>query len=59
MTVTVALVGDTMLGRGVGQALARTPPSGAAWTRRRFRSACAALGTTVDQEADRLTINWR
>jgi poly-gamma-glutamate capsule biosynthesis protein CapA/YwtB (metallophosphatase superfamily) len=31
----------------------------AAWTRRRFRSACAALGTTVDQEADRLTINWR
>jgi len=35
-------------------ALARTPPSGAAWTRRRFRSACAALGTTVDQEANRL-----
>ncbi|HXQ57727.1 MAG TPA: CapA family protein [Actinomycetes bacterium] len=31
----------------------------AAWTRRRFRSACAALGTTVDEEADRLTINWR
>jgi hypothetical protein len=28
MTVTVALVGDTMLGRGVGQALARTPPEG-------------------------------
>jgi poly-gamma-glutamate capsule biosynthesis protein CapA/YwtB (metallophosphatase superfamily) len=31
----------------------------AAWMRRRFRSACAALGTTVDQEADRLTIHWR
>ncbi|HEX3200519.1 MAG TPA: CapA family protein, partial [Actinomycetes bacterium] len=28
MTVTVALVGDTMLGRGVGQALARTPSEG-------------------------------
>jgi hypothetical protein len=26
MTVTVALVGDTMLGRGVGRALATTPP---------------------------------
>jgi len=26
---------------------------------RRFRSACAALGTTVDQEANRLTISWR
>ena len=26
MTVTVALAGDTMLGRGVAQALARTPP---------------------------------
>jgi poly-gamma-glutamate synthesis protein (capsule biosynthesis protein) len=31
----------------------------AAWMRRRFRSACAALGTTVGEEADRLTINWR
>jgi poly-gamma-glutamate capsule biosynthesis protein CapA/YwtB (metallophosphatase superfamily) len=31
----------------------------AAWMRRRFRSACAALGTTVDEETDRLTINWR
>jgi poly-gamma-glutamate capsule biosynthesis protein CapA/YwtB (metallophosphatase superfamily) len=31
----------------------------AAWMRRRFRSACAALGTTVHEEADRLTINWR
>jgi poly-gamma-glutamate capsule biosynthesis protein CapA/YwtB (metallophosphatase superfamily) len=31
----------------------------AAWMGRRFRSACAALGTTVDQEANRLTINWR
>ncbi|HET6812537.1 MAG TPA: CapA family protein, partial [Actinomycetota bacterium] len=30
----------------------------AAWTRRRFRSACAALGTTVDQDADRLTVSW-
>jgi poly-gamma-glutamate capsule biosynthesis protein CapA/YwtB (metallophosphatase superfamily) len=26
MTVTVALAGDTMLGRGVGRALATTPP---------------------------------
>jgi poly-gamma-glutamate synthesis protein (capsule biosynthesis protein) len=31
----------------------------AAWMRRRFRSACAALGTTADEEADRLTINWQ
>jgi poly-gamma-glutamate capsule biosynthesis protein CapA/YwtB (metallophosphatase superfamily) len=31
----------------------------AAWMRRRFRSACAALGTTVDEEAGRLIINWR
>jgi poly-gamma-glutamate capsule biosynthesis protein CapA/YwtB (metallophosphatase superfamily) len=31
----------------------------AAWMRRRFRSACAALGTTVDETADRLAINWR
>jgi poly-gamma-glutamate capsule biosynthesis protein CapA/YwtB (metallophosphatase superfamily) len=31
----------------------------AAWMGRRFRSACAALGTTVDQEANRLTISWR
>jgi poly-gamma-glutamate synthesis protein (capsule biosynthesis protein) len=31
----------------------------AAWIRRRFRSACAALDTTVDEEASRLTINWR
>jgi hypothetical protein len=31
----------------------------AAWMRRRFRTACAALGTTVDQEADRLIISWR
>jgi poly-gamma-glutamate capsule biosynthesis protein CapA/YwtB (metallophosphatase superfamily) len=30
----------------------------AAWTRRRFRSACAALGTTVDQDAGRLTVSW-
>jgi poly-gamma-glutamate capsule biosynthesis protein CapA/YwtB (metallophosphatase superfamily) len=31
----------------------------AAWMRRRFRSACADLGTTVDEQTDRLTINWR
>jgi poly-gamma-glutamate capsule biosynthesis protein CapA/YwtB (metallophosphatase superfamily) len=31
----------------------------AAWMRRRFRSACAALDTTVDEEADRLAVNWR
>jgi poly-gamma-glutamate capsule biosynthesis protein CapA/YwtB (metallophosphatase superfamily) len=30
----------------------------AAWTRRRFRSACTALGTTVEEEADRLTVSW-
>ena len=33
--------------------------SDAVWMRRRFRAACAALGTTVREEADRLTINWR
>jgi poly-gamma-glutamate capsule biosynthesis protein CapA/YwtB (metallophosphatase superfamily) len=31
----------------------------AAWMRRRFRTACAALGTTVEETADRLTISWR
>jgi poly-gamma-glutamate capsule biosynthesis protein CapA/YwtB (metallophosphatase superfamily) len=31
----------------------------AAWMRRRFRAACAALGTTVEDDADRPTINWR
>ena len=31
----------------------------AAWMRRRFRSACAALGTTVQDGADRLVIGWR
>jgi poly-gamma-glutamate synthesis protein (capsule biosynthesis protein) len=31
----------------------------AAWMRHRFRSACAALGTTVEEAADRLIINWR
>jgi hypothetical protein len=31
----------------------------AAWMRRRFRAACAALGTTVEDQADRLTITWR
>jgi poly-gamma-glutamate capsule biosynthesis protein CapA/YwtB (metallophosphatase superfamily) len=30
----------------------------AAWTRRRFRSACAALGTTVEEEAGRLPVSW-
>ena len=33
--------------------------SDAAWMRRRFRSACAALGTTVREDADRLTVAWR
>jgi poly-gamma-glutamate capsule biosynthesis protein CapA/YwtB (metallophosphatase superfamily) len=31
----------------------------AAWMRRRFRAACAALGTTVEDEAGRLTVSWR
>ena len=31
----------------------------AAWLRRRFRAACATLGTTVEDEAGRLTISWR
>jgi poly-gamma-glutamate synthesis protein (capsule biosynthesis protein) len=31
----------------------------AAWMRRRFRAACAALDTTVEEEAGRLLINWR
>jgi poly-gamma-glutamate capsule biosynthesis protein CapA/YwtB (metallophosphatase superfamily) len=31
----------------------------AAWMRRRFRSACAALGTELDPAADRLIITWR
>jgi poly-gamma-glutamate capsule biosynthesis protein CapA/YwtB (metallophosphatase superfamily) len=31
----------------------------AAWIRRRFRAACAALGTTVEDHPDRLTISWR
>jgi poly-gamma-glutamate capsule biosynthesis protein CapA/YwtB (metallophosphatase superfamily) len=31
----------------------------AAWMRRRFRTACAALGTTVQDTADRLIISWR
>jgi poly-gamma-glutamate capsule biosynthesis protein CapA/YwtB (metallophosphatase superfamily) len=31
----------------------------AAWMRRRFRSACAALGTALDPAADRLIITWR
>jgi poly-gamma-glutamate capsule biosynthesis protein CapA/YwtB (metallophosphatase superfamily) len=31
----------------------------AAWMRRRFRAACAALGTTVEEAAHRLIISWR
>jgi poly-gamma-glutamate capsule biosynthesis protein CapA/YwtB (metallophosphatase superfamily) len=31
----------------------------AAWMRRRFRTACATLGTTLEDAADRLIINWR
>jgi poly-gamma-glutamate capsule biosynthesis protein CapA/YwtB (metallophosphatase superfamily) len=31
----------------------------AAWMRRRFRAACATLGTTVGEEAGRLLISWR
>jgi poly-gamma-glutamate capsule biosynthesis protein CapA/YwtB (metallophosphatase superfamily) len=31
----------------------------AAWMRRRFRSACAALDTSVEEAAGRLVINWR
>jgi poly-gamma-glutamate capsule biosynthesis protein CapA/YwtB (metallophosphatase superfamily) len=31
----------------------------AAWIRRRFRAACATLGTTVEEAADRLIISWR
>jgi poly-gamma-glutamate capsule biosynthesis protein CapA/YwtB (metallophosphatase superfamily) len=31
----------------------------AAWMRRRFRAACATLGTTVEDEAGRLTVSWR
>ena len=31
----------------------------AAWIRGRFRAACATLGTTVEDEAGRLTISWR
>jgi poly-gamma-glutamate synthesis protein (capsule biosynthesis protein) len=31
----------------------------AAWMRRRFRAACAALGTTVEVAAGRLLISWR
>jgi poly-gamma-glutamate capsule biosynthesis protein CapA/YwtB (metallophosphatase superfamily) len=31
----------------------------AAWIRRRFRSACAALDTSVEEAAGRLSISWR
>ena len=31
----------------------------AAWMRRRFRSACAALGTPVEEDGQRLVIGWR
>jgi poly-gamma-glutamate capsule biosynthesis protein CapA/YwtB (metallophosphatase superfamily) len=30
----------------------------AAWMRRRFRAACETLGTTVEETADRLVVNW-
>jgi hypothetical protein len=33
--------------------------SDVAWMRRRFRAACAALGTVVREEAGRLTVTWR
>ncbi|HEY6709531.1 MAG TPA: CapA family protein [Actinomycetota bacterium] len=33
--------------------------SDAAWMRRRFRAACATLGTTVEEEAGRLLISWQ
>jgi poly-gamma-glutamate synthesis protein (capsule biosynthesis protein) len=31
----------------------------AAWLRRRFRSACAALDNSVEGAAGRLIVNWR
>ena len=31
----------------------------AAWMHRRFRAACAALGTTVEEAAGRLAVSWR
>jgi poly-gamma-glutamate capsule biosynthesis protein CapA/YwtB (metallophosphatase superfamily) len=31
----------------------------AAWMRRRFRAACAELGTSLEPATDRLVINWR
>jgi poly-gamma-glutamate capsule biosynthesis protein CapA/YwtB (metallophosphatase superfamily) len=31
----------------------------AAWIRHRFRAACATLGTTVEDQTDRLIISWR
>jgi poly-gamma-glutamate capsule biosynthesis protein CapA/YwtB (metallophosphatase superfamily) len=31
----------------------------AAWIRRRFRAACAKLGTSLEPAADRLTISWQ
>lgn len=31
----------------------------ARWIRRRFREACAALGTDVADEGDRLVVRWR
>ena len=33
--------------------------SDAAWMRRRFRDACAALGTDVAEAGDRLVVTWR
>jgi hypothetical protein len=31
----------------------------AAWMRRRFRAACAALGTEVGEADGRLVVRWR
>jgi poly-gamma-glutamate capsule biosynthesis protein CapA/YwtB (metallophosphatase superfamily) len=31
----------------------------AAWIRHRFRAACATLGTTVEDQTDRLILDWR
>jgi poly-gamma-glutamate synthesis protein (capsule biosynthesis protein) len=33
-------------------------PADADWARRRFRAACAELGTEVQLEEDRLVVTW-
>jgi len=33
--------------------------AGAAWVRRRFRAACAAFGTGVEEHAGRLVVRFR